>query len=53
MKIECYQKGVKINITLLNALNKVYEFHQISNQIQDCFPPDLHFAAYYTGFPMI
>jgi hypothetical protein len=53
MKIECYQKGMKINRTLLNAVNKVCEFHQIANQIQDCFPPpDLHFA-YYTGFPII
>lgn len=47
------QKGVKIKRTLLNAVNKVCEFHQIGNQIQDCFPPhDLHFA-YYTGFPII
>jgi hypothetical protein len=54
MKIECYQKGVKINRTLLNGVNKVCEFHQISVQIQDCFPPpDLHFPAYYTGFPII
>jgi hypothetical protein len=54
MKIECYQKDVKINRTLLNAVNKVCECHQISIQIQDCFPPpDLHFAAYYTSFPII
>lgn len=48
MKIECYQKGVKINRTLLNAVNKVCEFHQIGNRIQD-----LHLAGYYTGFPII
>jgi hypothetical protein len=54
MKIECYQKGVKINRTLINTVNKVCEFHLISNKIQDCFPPlDLHFAADYTGFPII
>lgn len=54
MKIECYKKGVKINRTFLNAVNKVCEFHQVGNQIQDCFPtPDWHFASYYTGFPII